>query len=368
MPPSNIYLHRSRFVDYTPPSITALAFSHPCLPRSSPIPSTLRLALGRSNGDVEIWNPWRGKWIHELTLKGGKDRSIEGLAWTQDTSTDGGALRLFSIGYSSVVTEWDLENGRPRRHVDCNGGVIWSIAAQPRVSHIVDGKNTGQDEDQSQKLVVGMEDGSVAVLSTSGGPGELAYMRTLMKPSVKGRVRVLSIVWQNAHTVVGGMSDGSLHVWDANRGRVKSRMVLGRDRQNASHRKEALVWAVKVLGSDGPSGNQGDIVSGDSRGEISFWDGKTYTLRQRIAAHEADVLTLETNGTGSMVVSSGVDRKTKFYGFQKDLGRWGEIGGRRYHSHDVRAMAAWEGGGMSIIVSGGKLPHKHHSLNKPDRD
>ena len=362
MRPSTLYLHRSRFVDFTPPSITALAFSHPPLPVGAPIPASLRLAIGRSNGDIEIWNPHKGSWIHESTLKGGKDRSIEGLAWTQDTAYDGAQLRLFSIGYSSVVTEWDLETGRPRKHVDCNGGVIWSIAAQPRVISGIYGKDTqlastASNEELSQALVVGLDDGSVALLSTDGGPGNLEYTKTLMRSSSK-KARVLSLSWQTRHTVIAGMADSTIRVWDIRSGRVVSTMSLGKDTKSSGGR-EVLVWAVKVL-------KNGDIVSGDSRGEVLFWDGKTYSLRQRIQAHEADVLTLEVSRAGDMVVSSGVDRRTVFFGAQKGAkqqGRWAEIFGRRYHTHDVRAMAAWEGGDKSIIVSGGKYILSSKSRN-----
>ncbi|KAF8428185.1 WD40-repeat-containing domain protein [Tirmania nivea] len=344
MRPSHLYLHRSRFVDYTPPSITTLAFSHPNLSKSSLIPATLRLAIGRSNGDIEIWNPLKGSWFHESTLKGGKGRSIEGLAWIQDTLSDGGQLRLFSIGYSSVVTEWDLESGRPRKHVDCNGGVIWSIAAQPRV---LSGMNQDGGEPR-QDLVVGLDDGSVTLLSTDGGPGFLEYNKPLMRSS-STKARVLCLAWQNRYTVVAGMADSTIRVWDIRSGRVVTRMTLGKDTKRKGGSREALIWAVKVL-------RNGDIVSGDSRGEVMFWDGKTYSLRQRIKAHEADVLTLDVNKSGDMVVASGVDRRTVFIGLQQagpNKGRWAELSGQRVHSHDVRAIAAWEGGSMSTIVSGG---------------
>src|SRR4051794_18461089 len=101
-------IHRCRFVPYPPSTINALAFSHPSTnSRKGGPPSTLRLAVGRANGDIDIWNPLKGAWFHETTLKGGKDRSIEGLAWAQEPDEEDengaildGKLRLFSIGYS----------------------------------------------------------------------------------------------------------------------------------------------------------------------------------------------------------------------------------------------------------------------------
>ena len=92
-------VHRCRFVDFTPATITSLAFSHKSNINKL-TPSDLRLAIGRSNGNIEIWNP-RNNWFQEMVIEGGKDRSIEGLCWS---NVNGESLRLFSIGGSTVVT------------------------------------------------------------------------------------------------------------------------------------------------------------------------------------------------------------------------------------------------------------------------
>ena len=101
-----IDIHRCRFVDYIAPSVTSLQFSHSSNTKH-PVPQDLRLACGRSNGDIEIWNP-RHNWVLEQTLKGGENRSIEGIVWC---TREEGQMRLFSYGSSSYVTEWDLEGG-----------------------------------------------------------------------------------------------------------------------------------------------------------------------------------------------------------------------------------------------------------------
>ena len=113
--------------------------------------------------------------------------------------------------------------------------------------------------------------------------------------------------------------------------------------------KDIIVWAVKCL----PNGN---IVSGDSTGEIRIWDDKTYTLEQRIKSHRQDVLSLATSADGSTILSGGMDRRTVAY---KQIGtgrrRWAEVTHKRYHSHDVKTMATFEGNGMSVVVSGGRF-------------
>lgn len=340
---SRFSLHRCRFVDYPPSPITALAFSHPSSPTclSSP-PKALRLAIGRNNGAIEIWDPLGGIWHHESTLYGGTGRSIEGLAWTCDSET--GALRLFSIGYSTSVTEWNLASGVPAAHINLNGGVLWSIAVQSKDHATASPTEVGEN----QFIVVGTDDGSVKLISTAGGPGQLTLVRN-MAHTATGKAPVLSLAWKDKNTVVAGMADSTIRVWDVRSGCSTARMSL-----NKECGREVLVWAIKITRS-------GEIISGDSRGEVCFWDGKTHTLRQRVRAHKADVLALEVaHKNGETVISSGVDMRTVI--MKVGERRWSEASCRRYHKYDVRAMATYECGKFSILVSGGAACPAYDSL------
>ncbi|KAI5296188.1 U3 small nucleolar RNA-associated protein [Ascosphaera acerosa] len=349
-------VHRCRFVPYNPQAINALAFTHPS---SAETPGrgvpTLRLAIGRANGDIEIWNPQRGSWVQETILRGGKDRTVEGLAWTIDPVEelhDGtklpGKIRLFSIGASEAVTEWDLATGMPARHSSGNIGEIWSLAAQPAWKPHRRDKESGKllgpadGEDTTQHLAVGCADGSIVILSTADG--DLKYLKT-MRPSTK-RARVLSVAFQNRHTIVAGYADSTIRVYDLRSSRLLRTVTLG----NAEGRRELLVWAVKCL-------PDGGIVSGDSSGEIRFWDGKNYSLIQRIAGHQADVLDLAVSADGQTVMSGGADARTAVYrlkGGKAERGRrWHEVMHRRYHTHDVKSFAVYETKDISILVSGG---------------
>lgn len=311
-------VHRTRFVDYTPPAVTALAFSH----RSNPgdhHSQNLRCAVGRANGDIEIWNP-RDNWTLEITLKGGQGRSIEGLSWV---TQKGHSPRLFSIGSSTQVTEWSLDRLRPRANLDCNAGPIWSIAVSP----------------DHETLAVGCEDGTLLILDVSGGPGVLEYRYVLTRQ----KSRILSLAFSGQDLVVGGCSDSSVKVWDCTqaRGSIVARMPVDRVRNEPT-----LVWAVLVL-------RNGTIVSGDSTGAVKFWDKKFYSLMQNFKLHQADVLCLGMNAMGDTIFSAGVDRKMQTYKLVDKKRRWTHISGRRFHSHDVRAMASYESRGMSTIVTGG---------------
>ncbi|MCJ1285952.1 U3 small nucleolar RNA-associated protein [Xylographa opegraphella] len=353
-------IHRCRFVPYPASTINALAFSHTSTAKASAIsPPNLRLAIGRANGNIEIWNPQRGHWAQECILNGGKDRSIEGLVWTHDLERQkddegkeevAGMLRLFSIGYSTVITEWDLALRKPIRHSGGNYGEIWCIAAQPRWKAPAKNEALSTKPNDNQKseqhLAVGCADGTVVLHSTADG--DLKFLRTLARPSGK-KSRVLSIVFLGRGKMVAGYADSMIRIFNISNGRQLSSMSLGAGQPGDP--TEILVWSVRCL-------SDGTIVSGDSTGEVRFWDGQNYTLLQRIKSHKEDILDIAVSADGLTVFSGGMDRRTTMYRRTGDnhkgkRDRWAEISHQRYHSHDIKTMATFESNDMSVVVSGG---------------
>lgn len=55
-----------------------------------------------------------------------------------------------------------------------------------------------------------------------------------------------------------------------------------------------LAWMLISVGSDGT------IISGDSMGQVKFWDGHTCTQMQSFSAHGADVLCLAISSVSSL--------------------------------------------------------------------
>ncbi|SCU83738.1 LAMI_0C04412g1_1 [Lachancea mirantina] len=320
-------VHRARFVNYNGSNITALGFSHTsnCEKRA---PNDLRLAVGRSNGDIELWNPRNG-WFQELKFPGGKDRTIEGLVWC---NVEGEPLRLFSIGGSTALTEWNLETGLPLKNYDCNSGVIWSMAI-----------NSSQD-----RLAVGCDNGSVVLVDISGGKGSMEHDFILQRHNS----RVLSVAWQYDHAVIGGCADGRIRTWNAERDAPTKGRLLNTMKVDKSKKESTLVWVVIYL----PKINQ--IVSGDSTGAIKFWDCHFATLVQSFKVHDADVLCLSTDENNSKLFSAGVDRK--IYEFTsnvptgpKSLSKWIVTCNRLLHAGDVRTMTSFQAKNAQLLVSGG---------------
>ncbi|RUS34689.1 WD40-repeat-containing domain protein [Jimgerdemannia flammicorona] len=347
-------VHRCRFVKYQPASINALSYT----PRTA---KPTLLACGRANGNIEIWNP-QWEWNLDKTIPGGANMSVEALVFTHQTIlTDeddydteeekvearknllAAPPRLFSAGLNAYIMEWNLHTLQAQRSVDSHGGAIWCMAA----NHV----NT--------VLAIGCEDGCVRLFDIADG--ELSFIRSFDKQ--KGRI--LSVAWSpDDKYIVTGSSDSSIRKWDVTQGRSIARMTVEKLR-----REDTLVWAVSVLAS-------GTIVSGDSLGHVKFWDGKLGTMLQTFPAHGADVLCLVASRDGRTVFTSGVDRKlNQFHLVETSISskkrkapsnnssasvpaptsttKWILAHNRRFHSHDVRALALEEDRPVNALVSGG---------------
>ncbi|OSD05994.1 WD40 repeat-like protein [Trametes coccinea BRFM310] len=368
---STLAVHRCRFVDFTPSAVTALCFPPLPLPsvkgkkaaNNRTFPGFGPLVIGRANGNIELCE-WTGSsprsqapqaWVVRKTLVGPYPSKVESLALTfrsprraaQEEIPSWSNLRLFSAGGGSELVEWDIEQGCIKRTISSQGGPIWSIAPNPA----------------STILALGCEDGSVRLVSLLYD--ELTHLRRLDRM----KSRILSIAWgppapkqkktqsSNAQSdsddddddewtdswLVAGLSDSSLRKLDFATGRSLDRM--GTDKIRG---ERTLVWAVGVLGD-------GTIVSGDSMGNVKFWDSKTCTQLQSFQGHAADVLCLTISPDGTAVYTSGVDQKVTQFSYVKtsrsdhnpsplvsrSSGRWVQTSSRRLHSHDVRALAIW---------------------------
>ncbi|KAK4507604.1 hypothetical protein PRZ48_001339 [Zasmidium cellare] len=337
-------IHRSRFVPYPSSAITAVAFSranNDGLQPGQPHPA-LKLALGRANGQIEIWNPQGGKWCQETIFPGGH-KSIDGLVWTREADekdSEGNVLlgqhRLFSIASSPNVTEWDLERGVVKRASTGNFSEVWCFAAQPR--------SVKEGSSASQEIVAGCGDGDIVLLTTEDG--DLQFKRFVARVSGK-KAQCMSIAYQTPTRVVAGFGDSSIRVFDTRNGSVVRSMSVGAGVPGAP--KNSIVWQVRCLPN-------GDIVSGDSNGEIVIWDGRSYSLSQRIKGHDSECLDLITSADGKTIISGSLDGRLAVYRQSMNMGgrmRWAKSHHRRTHEGEVKSMAAFDSDGLSVVVSGG---------------
>lgn len=100
-------IHRCLFVDWVPEAITSLEFS----------PSRSHLAVGRANGDIELWEV--ENWRVAAVLPGfGVESQSRSMVWIPCSVTQTVPApiegRLFAAGLNGDVVEWDLKTLRPK--------------------------------------------------------------------------------------------------------------------------------------------------------------------------------------------------------------------------------------------------------------
>lgn len=338
-------VHRARFVLYPTSPITALAFSrtndsghHPSEP--------IRLAIGRLDGSIEIWNALKGNWVQEVAFSGAH-AGIDALQWTQEPDEKDangkmvmGQYRLFSIAASPAIIEWNLATGQIARKSTGNFSEVWCFAAQPRMKQ----QQQGEADAPPQDLIAGCADGTLVRLSTADN--DIQFTRFLARVGGK-KSGCMSIAYQNRNTVIAGYQDSTIRVYDTRNGSLLRNMSLGVGLPGAP--KNIHVWSVKALPN-------GDIVSADSNGEVRFWDGRHYSLLQRVAGFDTEMLDLAVSNDGKTVFAAGMNGKmARFRQANHQGGRpsWAKLSHRKIHTGEVKAIAAFDSKGMSAVVSGG---------------
>ncbi|KDE02845.1 hypothetical protein, variant [Microbotryum lychnidis-dioicae p1A1 Lamole] len=400
-----VLTHRCRFPDWAPGAIHALAitpssFDTSVLGYGGVSGERGMIAVGRSNGDVELmlWGGHQG-WVAYRTLpcsfpmpqtRNSKKPStlLSHLVFTHQTTLspsdielyDGdleGAqrelrrlqregLRLFGVGgVGSELVEWEWGGPGAPKEV---GRIKSTLPTLPPIFALAASRS-------SANLAIGCEDSTIRILNILdnelelvskieiGGPGKVRPLSLAWGPlkpaadatsnsSDKGKERdespsIASALPQHFATpresyVVAGCSNSTIRRFDAPASgavaglwRSVHRMTL--DQLRGEH---TVVWAISAL-------QDGTIVSGDSMGNVKFWDAEMGTQTQSFKTHKADVLALAIGADGTSVFTSGVDQKTVEFRLvtisssrsnSTASRRWIQASGRRLHSHDVRAM------------------------------
>ncbi|OUM69505.1 hypothetical protein PIROE2DRAFT_38084, partial [Piromyces sp. E2] len=282
----------------------------------------------------------------QKTIPGGANQSVETVVWSHQnviTEDDENLSqkerekllkqqlleepRLFISGLNGLITEYDIHTLLPKNEVSSNGGPVWCAA----VNH------------KGTILAVGCEDGCIRLFNIADG--NLEYMRSLDRQDG----RILSLTWSyDDNTIISGSSVSIIHCLDVKLGQISRRITVDKIRG-----EDTLVWALEAL-------KDGTIVSGDSLGNVQFWDSKMGTLIKGYKeVHKADVLCLTSTEDGAYVFSSGVDRKIVRFSTvtntnqkgRRSKEQWVVAGERRYHSHDVRSLIVCEQ--YNTLLSGG---------------
>lgn len=293
-------VHRVNFFRPEPKEIKRMAYDE----------NVCKLAVARSDFSIELWD-MKGKPFLERVIPSATDNSIESVVWYKG--------RLFSFDLHGQIIEYDLNLLSPKYCYHASAGAIWCASAN----------------EEKGLLAVGTEDGTVCIFQiTSDG---IEFVKNLYKQER----RIMCVAWNKSGDVIVAGSINCIKLWNLTTA-TSDTIIVGSKVQ----RKETIVWCIAVT-------SDMTIISGDSSGKTSFWDGKTGTLLSVSAAHKADVLTLCLNKDENIVYSSGVDPVIIMYVKSETAGsageKWLKSVQRIVHTHDVYSIQLTR----EFLVSGG---------------
>ncbi|KAL7085331.1 hypothetical protein ACP275_14G275900 [Erythranthe tilingii] len=379
-------VHRINSVEWKPSAVVALATSA----------DGSQVAAARADNSLEIWlvSPGTAGWHCQLRIHGDPNLStVSSLVWCRSGPRGGALGRLLSSSIDGSISEWDLFDLRQKVVLSSIGISIWQIAAEPCNGLQVNDKqeiksyenghaNTsiinGVDEEESSEsdieddiaavetyeqndakstcLALACNDGCVRIYSVSDAE-KLTYRRTL--PRVSGRT--LSVTWSSdANRIFSGSSDGFIRCWDVKMAQEIYRITVGLGGLGSG--KELCILSLLAL-------RCGTIVSGDSSGNVQFWNGQFGTLLQAHSSHKGDVNALAAAPSHNRVFSAGSDGQVILYKLSSDaigssdaivssdgkfvpeaVKKWIYVGYVRAHTHDVKALT------VAIPISHEDLP------------
>lgn len=270
----------------------------------------------RNDSSIEIWDLANAPFF-ERVIPGKCESTVEVICWA--------GSRLFSVGLSGDgLKEWDLTTSTPKRSLLLTGEKGICMDYHPA----------------TETLVVGTEEGIVNVLDLSND--NLQYVRVLDRQDH----RIICCKFNDAGDKLVSGSIDAVKVWNVRTGQVIHKMSTGRTDPN----QETIVWCIDVL-------NNFTIVTGDSRGKVTFWDGNLGTQIDYVLASQADVMCLSVSEDRKSFFCSGIEQILKKYTLVviskagSEVEQWVKSNKRsKIHTHDVLSMVTI---GNDTLISGG---------------
>nr|XP_022909326.1 U3 small nucleolar RNA-associated protein 4 homolog [Onthophagus taurus] len=261
--------------------------------------SNSKLALSRSDNSIEIWNIANTPFI-EIIIPYTLEQHIQGLIWVK--------TRLFSCDLQGFLNEYDLNLLEIKSKLSVTGEAAYCL-----------------DTDTSnQHIAVGTDQGYINIFSISE-ENEVLFKKFLDKQ--EGKILCLKYDTTGNFIVTGSID--VIRIFDVNHGHALHKMSTGRSEKN----KPTITWCLNVL-------SEFVIITGDSRGKLTFWDGKIGAQIETYQSHKADILSICVSENEDTIFCAGVDPIISSFAKVnvKDGCKWVKNIQRRVHDHDVKAL------------------------------
>ncbi|XP_074600625.1 UTP4 small subunit processome component l(3)72Dn [Brevipalpus obovatus] len=261
-----------------------------------------------SNSYIEIWHFDLDNYLFlSQVIYEDEDEPciIEALEWSRDG-------QLFACGLDARLHHVDLVRGNFSKWYPVVSGPAWCMKFNRK----------------KDLLAIGTEEGYICVFKVTDE--NTAYEKNLSRDLS----RVLSIGWyeptgsEDQMLITGSI--GSIKIWSYESGSCLKVIKF-------KHKSDVSVWCLEILS------DPFTIISGDSLGQTSFWDGDKGTWINSATVHTADVLTLATfkNKKSHTLYSSGVDPIVAKFEIDSS-GQGVPCEKLHLHTHDVRSMVTYK--------------------------
>jgi len=288
-------VHKVRFYEPEPLAIHSMSLSY----------NEQYLALSRKDSSIEIWDVYNLP-VLKTFIPPLPDVQVEQVAWFDQ--------RLFGCGLNGFLYEFDYQQLKVKASYAVTSGPAWCLGVCKPL----------------QQIAVGTESGIINIFQIV--EDGLDFYRLLDKQEE----RVLCLAWHHLGVRLAGGTTDAIRVWDPKKGNIISRMKPGRLEPNT----ETIVWSLLMT-------KDYQVISGDSTGRTSFWDGELGTHIQSVITNKADIMALAFNRQGNKIYSTGVEPITFQFQqiFDLDTGKkkWARSKHTKDSDHDIRCILPMRG-------------------------
>ena len=174
---------------------------------------------------------------------------------------------------------------------------------------------------------------------------EIAYIKLLDKQ--EGPILSLKFSKNGANIVTGGVN--AIRIWNVDTGHA----IQSIEQSHSIAKSQTCIWTLAVT-------SDFTIISGDSHGYLTFWDGNTAVQITEYKTHDADIVAVILSEDEQSLYCSGVDPLIVNYSLievdcNSHKKSWVKSFHRHIHDRDVRGLALlgnklYSGGFGGILV------------------